>query len=136
MFKNVLIPVALDHLDALPKQVACARQMLADDGHLTALTVLESLPSYVAEYAVIERSPKEFLQNAQEVLRSALKDHPEIGCKVGTGKPGVAIVEAASKMGADLIVLAAQRPGSEGYALGSTTCRICRRASCSVLIVR
>jgi len=136
MFKKVLVPVALDHLDVLPAQIASARQILAKGGIITALSVLEDLPSYVAEYAIVQRDPKELLRSAQEALWSALKDHPEIACNVGTGKPGVAIVEAANKMGADLIVLAARRPGSDAYALGSTTSRISRRAACSVLILR
>ena len=110
--------------------------MLSNNGTITAFSVLEDLPSYVAEYAIVQRDPKELLRNTQETLRSALKDHPEIACHVGTGKPGVAIVEAANRLGADLIVLAARRPGSDGYALGSTASRISRRAACSVLIMR
>ena len=136
MFKKILVPVALDHLDVLSMQITSARQMLSNNGTITAFSVLEDLPSYVAEYAIVQRDPKELLRNTQETLRSALKDHPEIACHVGTGKPGVAIVEAANRLGADLIVLAARRPGSDGYALGSTASRISRRAACSVMIMR
>jgi nucleotide-binding universal stress UspA family protein len=51
--------------------------------------------------------------------------------------PYAAIVEAANRHGADLIVMASHgRRGLEGVLLGSETHRVLTHSSCPVLVVR
>jgi nucleotide-binding universal stress UspA family protein len=51
--------------------------------------------------------------------------------------PSAAIVEAAGRHGADLIVMASHgRRGLEGMLLGSETHRVLTHSACPVLVVR
>ena len=135
MYKSVLIPVALDHEQDLSGKIELAKNLIPDGGKITALTVLEQLPSYVAEY-VGGKSESHLAQIVLEKLRHAVKAHPEVECEVITGKAGVAISEYAASHETDLILIGSHRPGLQDYFLGSTTARVVRRAPCAVLVQR
>lgn len=136
MYQNILIPIAPDHVDLLPRQLESANRLLADGGKITAVSVVEDFPAHVAEYIVVRPDHEEIAKRAVETLDQLLADHPNIARSVLSGKPGVVLAEHAANIGADLIVACASRPGSSGYALGSTSSRLTRRASCSVMVVR
>jgi nucleotide-binding universal stress UspA family protein len=136
MYENILIPITPDHEGLLPKQIEIAQRLIAEGGKITAVSVVEDFPAHVAEYMVVRPDQKEIAKRALETLDRLLADDPGIGRKVLTGKPGVVLAEHAEKTGADLIVACASRPGSSGYALGSTSSRLTRRATCSVMVVR
>lgn len=135
MYKSVLIPVALDHEQDLSAKIELAETLMPEGGAITALTVLEQLPSYVAEY-VGEKSEGHLSQIVLEKLKDAVKAHPDVECEVITGKAGVAISEYAARHEIDLIVIGSHRPGLQDYFLGSTTARVVRRAPCAVLVQR
>lgn len=135
MYKSVLIPVALDHEQDLSAKIGLAKTLMPEGGAITALTVLEQLPSYVAEY-VGEKSEGHLSQIVLEKLKDAVKAHPDVECEVITGKAGVAISEYAARHEIDLIVIGSHRPGLQDYFLGSTTARVVRRAPCAVLVQR
>ena len=63
-----------------------------------------------------------------------------VACRTDTvvhAQPAVAIVEAAQRHGADLIVMASHgRRGLEGVLLGSETHRVLTQSPCPVLVVR
>lgn len=71
-------------------------------------------------------------------ISSALKELGiEADFEVVDGSAATAIVRAASKHGADLVIVGAHaRPGVSGMLLGSATARVLRAAECSVLVVR
>lgn len=136
MFRSILIPVALDHVEVLSRQVEIARHLLAPDGKMIAVCVIEDVQTFAAEYAIVRLDPREVRREVTRAFTAALNPYPEIEGKVLAGKPGVVLAEYASEIGADLIVTPASRPGSDGYALGSTASRLTRRAACSVVVVR
>ena len=136
MYQNILIPIAPDHVDLLPQQLEAANRLLAEGGKITAVSVVEDFPAHVAEYIVVRPDHEEIAKRAVETLDQLLADHPNIARSVLSGKPGVVLAEHAAKIGADLIVACASRPGSSGYALGSTSSRLTRRAACSVMFLR
>lgn len=136
MYKNILVAVAPDHQQLLTKQLEFANRLKAEGGKISAVSVIESFPAHVAEYVVVQPRNDDLLSGAKTSLDHLLSKSPEIDRTILSGKPGVVLAEHAGDIGADLIVLGSSRPGSSGYALGSTASRVSRRAPCSVVIVR
>lgn len=136
MYKNIIIPAALDHLEILPRKLEVAQRIKSEDGVITVVSVIEDVPAYVAEYTMVRPDRAELGSKAKESLRVALKDFPGVKAELLHGKPRVVLADYTNEVQADLIILAALGPGAEDYALGSTPSRIVRRASCSVMVIR
>ncbi len=135
MYKNILIPVELDHDVDAGTIIATAQRLMSDQGKITLVAVLEDVPSYVVEYATIKPA-NHVRDDVKSRLRAIAEGHEDLETTVLTGKPGVVIPELASEMDTDLIVVNSQRPGAQEYYLGSTASRIVRRAHCAVLVLR
>ena len=135
MYKNILIPLALDHDVDVGTIVSTAERLLAEKGKITLVAVLEDVPGYVAEYTTVK--PAEHIrEDVRQQLDRMAETHKGLATKVLFGKPGLAISKFASEIDADLIVVSSQKPGVEDYFLGSTASRIVRRAPCAVLVLR
>ncbi|UAB87895.1 universal stress protein [Ruegeria sp. SCSIO 43209] len=135
MYKSILIPVAIDHEELVAEKITTARKLLAADGKITLLTVLEQIPGFTAEFVTV-KSENHLTNKIMGTLKSIAGEATDINCQVETGKPGLRITEFAREIGADLIVVGAHHPSAMDYFLGSTAARVSRRASCSVLIQR
>ena len=135
MYKNILIPVALDHELEIKKTLAIARELLTQGGQITLLSVIEEVPAYVAEYVVVKPVDK-ITQDARKRLEKDVKGESDVKCQVVSGHAAVSITKFAEEQGVDLIVIASHRPDVEDYFLGSTAARVVRRAPCSVHVVR
>ena len=123
MYNNILIPVALDHEVDVGRAIETARRLMSDRAKITLVAVLEDVPSYVAEYATIK--PADHVRDDIKSRLQALADtHGGLATTVLVGKPGVAVANLATEIGADLIVVNSHRPGAEDYFLGSTASRI------------
>ncbi|WP_171182400.1 universal stress protein [Ruegeria sp. HKCCD8929] len=135
MYKNILIPVALDHDTDIQGTIAIARRLLADSGKITLVAVVEDVPVHVAEYVTFE--PAEHIrEDLEQRLREIAKGQGDLEVAVLSGKPGVAIPDLASETSAELIVINSHKPGMEDYFLGSTASRVVRRSHCAVLVLR
>jgi nucleotide-binding universal stress UspA family protein len=135
MYRNILIPVALDHEDVLPRKIALARHLLDEGGHVTLLTVLENVPGFVAEF--VDLKPENHLMaKVKEKLEQVQCSDDMFRTMVKTGKAGVEISRFAADNDIDLIIVGSHRPGLQDYFLGSTAARVARRAHCAVHIVR
>ena len=105
---------------------------------LVLLNVLEEVPGYV-----VAQLPAGFhekvLSDATNSLTEIAKRH-QIADKaevvVREGNPSTEILEYASEIGADMIVIASHDPGFADYFLGSVAARVVRHAHCSVLVAR
>lgn len=135
LYRNILIPVALDHHPNPSDAIAVAERLLSDGGKITLVAVVEDLPGHVAEYVKVQP-----VDHIKEDLRTRLKEiahgHTHLEAAILTGKPGVAIPDLAEQTDADLIVINSHRPGIEDYFLGATASRVVRRAPCAVLVLR
>lgn len=135
MYKNILVPVALDHGPKTAEALEIARRLRAEGGVITALTVMEAIPPYVAQYL-----PQDQETNAHNEVHAALV--AELGgiqdaeVDVVVGHAGRTILEYAEEQKMDLIVIASHRPGLQDYFLGSTAARVVRHAPCAVHVVR
>ncbi len=135
MYKNILIPVALDHVTDFAKTLAIARQLQSEDGKITLVGVVEEVPGYVAEYVTVRPETK-VRSHMEEQLKALIEDQGDLDVAVLSGKPGVTISDMAEKVDADLIIIRSHRPGVEDYFLGSTASRVVRRARCAVMVLR
>lgn len=135
MYKHVLVPIAVEQDAATPKALEVAR-LLADDGApLTALNVVEPIPSFIANelpLGQIERTAEAVL----ELLRAEIAGQDGVTPVVVPGHPGRTIIDFAEKNGCDCIVIASHRPGLADYFLGSTAAQVVRHAPCAVHVVR
>lgn len=135
MHKNILIPVALDHENVARTKIDLARRLLADDGRITLLTVLEDVPGFVAEF--VDLKPENHLTHRIKAkLDEVAGGEDDIDTVVATGKAGVRIARYAEEHGIDLIIVGSHHPSATDYFLGSTAARVARRAPCSVYILR
>jgi len=135
MYKNILVPIALDHESDIAKSLAIARNLLADGGQITLLSVIEDVPSYVSEYVMVKQVDK-VIEGAKAKLKADFADKEGVNSDVISGHAGVVITKYAEKNNMDLIVVSSRRPGVHDYFLGSTAARLVRRAPCAVHVVR
>jgi universal stress protein F len=135
MYKNILVPMAIDHGQNIPQALAVARALRAEGGKMTLLNVVEQLPAYVAHY-LPDGQMASNIKDAETSLRAEVGGEKDIGIAVVSGHAGMTITEYAAEMENDLIVIASHRPGLQDYFLGSTAARVVRHASCAVHVVR
>lgn len=135
MYANILIPVALDHEALVPEKLALARRLAAPGAQITLLTVLESIPGFVAEFVTVQ-SENHLEAAIRGKLEAVAGDAGDVACAVVRGKPGVEITRFAEARQCDMIVIGSHRPGLQDYFLGSTAARVVRRAHCSVIVLR
>lgn len=134
MYKNIIVPMALDHGIA-ETTIAIARTLLSEGGQITALHVYEAPESSVMAYV------EESVVNAAFARRAALLEErvagiPGVASKIVKGHSGRTIVDMASSMKADCIVLGSHKPGLIDYLLGSTAARVVQHAPCAVHVAR
>jgi len=135
MYKNILVPVALDHGPHTGEALSIAGELLDQGGRITALNVLEAVPSYVTQY-LPEGQERKTHDDAVTALKAELGGVANVTPVVVTGHAGRTIVEFAQEHGIDCIVIASHRPGLQDYFLGSTAARVVRHAPCAVHVVR
>lgn len=141
MYKEILLPIDLNHIDSQGKAVATAIALArAFEGRLHVQTIVPDFGmSIVATYF-----PEDFESKARENAKQALHDFakrnlPEdlpVQHIVGHGTIYQEILRCAKEIGADLIVMASHRPDLEDYLIGPNASRVTRHADCSVLVVR
>lgn len=139
MFKVVLIPVDVSHLDAAEKSLAIARKLTEEqDSKLILLNVVEELPGYVVSHIPSEIQAKA-VEHAQNALTQMAEDHKlpsGTEVMVRNGHPPTKILAVAQETNADVIVIASHDPVLADYLLGSVAARVVRHAHCSVVVVR
>ena len=134
MYKTILVPIDLSHPELGRKTLGIARQVGGNQSRIIALYVAADIPPYVAA-----QLPEGLLQENVAHARAelgALADEAGADSEVLSGHPPLKILEYATEIGADLIIIASHRPGLQDYFLGSTAARVVRHAECAVLVDR
>lgn len=135
MYKNILIPVAFEPGRDTMKSIEIAEKLADKGAKITALHVIEEIPSYVAQY-LPEGQLEHNIEEIKDSLHKELSQHGQVEVKVLEGHAGHSIVDYATEDGVDCIVIASHRPGLQDYFLGSTAARVVRHAPCAVHVVR
>ncbi len=135
MYRNILIPVALDKSHDTQASFEAARLLADSDATFTVIHVQEPIPAYVAS-----QIPEDVFANtrreAQEELHLRASGLPRATTRLISGNPGRAIVDFANEHDIDCIVIASHKPGFENIFLGSTANRVVHHAKCAVHVIR
>lgn len=135
MYKNILVPIALDHERDTKSALELAHKLLDEGGKITALHVLEHVAGYTQQYLPPDQLVKR-RSEAEARLAKEVTDQEQVEPVLITGHSGRSIVDYAESNGVDCIVIASHRPGLQDYFLGSTAARVVRQAHCAVHVIR
>ena len=136
MFKTILLPVDVAHLDEGQKTLQVALKIMSPDTAIYLLYVMEDIPNWTDLDL-----PPNFKENSMQAAREALKKiaettDKEIRIEVRTGHAYSTILKEAEALNADLIILASHKPGLKEYFIGSNTTKVVSHANCSVVVMR
>ena len=136
MFKTVLLPVDVAHLDEGHKTLDIAKSIASPDAAIILLYVMEDIPNWT-DFDL----PPDFKKNSMQAARQALDTIAEtsdraVQVEVRTGHAYSTILKEAEAMNVDLIILASHKPGLKDFFIGSNTSKVVNHANCSVVVVR
>ena len=134
--KKVLVALDIARSGGCDTCIKTAQKIAnAFDAELFFLHVFEPIPDFVAAQIPGDVYKKRKLQAKEELKKLAAK-YGSFDMVVRQGAPATEILEYASEIDADLIVLHSHDPDITNYFLGSVASRVVRHAHCSVHIVR
>lgn len=134
MYKNILVPMALDH-GVAEQTVEIAQALLEAGGKITALHVHEA-PNSSATAFIDEDVIRKAVERARGRLEARAGELGDLPYEMMTGHAARTIVDYAKRAKTDCIVMGSHKPGISDYVLGSTAARVARYSTCSVHIVR
>ena len=139
-FRNILVP--LDFSEGSERIFDAALSVLASDGTLSILHVVEYLPAVTEGTFGIypHRKDIESLKDlSRRKLEGLAKKHPGVDIRVVVkeGKPAGTILGVVAETKADLVVMGTHgRSRLDHLLIGSVAERVVRKAPCAVLTVR
>ena len=137
MYRKIMIPVDLAHLDSLER----ALQVASDLGRhyeteICYLSVTESAPSSVA------RSPEEYEQKLEAFANEQAKTHGRpVSAKVlVSADPAVELdeklIHAIDDLGVDLVVMGTHVHGKHDIVMPSNGSHVAKESNASIFLVR
>lgn len=141
MYQTILLPVDLNDESSWRKALPTALELCRAHGaKLHVLTVVPDFGMAIVGSFFPEDYESRALADADAALSKFIAAHIpadfDMARDVGHGTVYQEILSTAGRVGADLIVMAAHRPGQADYLLGPNAARVVRHADCSVLVVR
>jgi len=135
LFRSILVAVDPDRSAEAMNLLALAVELRRDPG--VALTLVNVFPNLMTTLPA-QRSPV-ILEGAEARLAAlahsvAGADQAQLGVKSGFACRG--LLDAAARIGADVILLPAPAQRWQDRLLGTTASRVAPRAQCSVFVVR
>lgn len=136
MYTNILVPVELSHGEIGSRILELARSIGGPSARVTALSVIESVPSFVAAQIPREALEAHWTEAREELAALVRKVDPAADVLIRQGHAATTILEEAERLKVDAIVLGSHRPDLATYLIGSTAARVVRHAQCSVVVDR
>jgi universal stress protein F len=140
MYRSIVVPIDLAEPEisrhAIDRAVALAK---LSDGRITLVNVVPIMPVMMLDTVPVsyETEVAEKSRVAMEELTRSVGLPPErVSSVVRIGGVYHEVLEVATEIGADLIVVGSHRPAMATYLLGSNATAIVRHATSSVLVVR
>ena len=134
--KKVLVAIDIARGGGNNSCVKIAQDIAGTMGaELVLLHVIEPISGYIALEIPANLLEKR-KSKAEDELRKLAELYKCSDVVVREGAPATEILEYASQINADLIVLNSHDPGLATYFLGSVASRVARHAHCSVYVVR
>ncbi len=136
MYKKILVPIAYDVPAQTDAALEVARAVLASDGEITLLNVIEEIPSFAALYMPPE-TRKQLTEEISNMMEGVAKrSGSDVKVKIETGHGGRTIVDRAVADRFDCIVISSHRPELQDAVFGSTAAYVVRHAPCAVHVLR
>lgn len=140
MARKILIPVDLNHTDALETVFAAALENAQpQDASILLINVVPALNMgdfpYV-ETHYLEQMVAKAQQRLEQIGQERIGGKFEWQAEVVSGSPGRAIVRFADEHDVDLIVMASHNPAFTDIVFGSVADQVVKRANHSVFVVR
>ena len=141
MFRNILLPVDIEHPESWTKSLPMAMKLAGDDGTVHILGIVHD----VGSAWVAQSLPRDFEAKSLQQMKTRLNEMAvgvsEAGIRVkthvGHGHVAEHILKAAGTTGADLIVMTALQPDDlRSLLVGSNSGKVTRHATIPVLTVR
>ena len=136
MYKTILVPIDIAHIDKGRAMIDVASTHAGKDTKLILLNVVEEIPNWAAAElpeGILEHSRQTSLDEMNAIAKAG---DLEMEVEVRMGRSYRTILEVAEEKHVDLIIIASHRPGLQDYFLGSTAAKVVRHARCSVLVTR
>jgi universal stress protein F len=136
-YTKILVPIAPGYGEEAHRALEVARSLLAPEGRITVVSVIEELPAYLTVdiyYAIDPTVRENQMKVGESIVEAFTADDVEVITR--SGHPTRAILDVARKEGHDCIVIPSAQPGWEHYLLGSTASGVVRHAHCSVHVLR
>lgn len=137
MFKCIMTPVDLEHVQALARALDCAAELANHWGiPITYVGVTSTAPGKLAH------NPEEFSHKLQAFANGEAEKHgTQVAAYSAIAHDPVteiddALLRAIDVTGADLVVMASHLPNVMDHFWPSNGGRLASQASCSVMIVR
>lgn len=139
MFKKILVPVDLAHIEKSKSMISQAKVLgNVNDAQITLLNVVMEVPPYVAVELPADIREKSAI-HAKEALGKLRKDYglpASTEIEIRYGNPANEILNLAKDNESDLIMIASHQPGLADYLLGSVAGKVVRHAKCTVMVLR
>ncbi|KAA1181326.1 universal stress protein [Photorhabdus heterorhabditis] len=142
MYNTILVPVDISEDELTSKAVKHALSLAKETG--AKLHILHVLPvssaivnAYSLGYEEIKDKATVKAENDLKMLLDTI-DFPDerLSYSIAFGSPRDEIVEAATEISADLIVIGSRRPNISTHLLGSNAAGVVKYSKISVLVVR
>ena len=137
MFKRIMIPVDLGHIDRMDKALAVAADLAKQygaDAHIVGVT--QSAPTEVARNPeAFAEKLSDFAAKRSEALGVTFASRSEVSHDIAVDLDDV-LSRAAEAIDADLIVMASHVPGFAEHILASNAGYLASHSSVSVFVVR
>lgn len=140
MVRKILLPIDLNIADGDRGTLDAALHMLEEGGTLHVVTVMPDYGFPLISGQLDRAHEAGMIEAVQVALAKWVADNVpggvEARTQVLTGTIYDQIIQAADRIGADVIVIGAHRPGLSDYLIGSNAARVVRHAKQSVHVVR
>jgi universal stress protein F len=136
MYKTILVPIDIAHLDKGKAMIDVAIAHASKGAQIIILNVVEEIPTWAAAEIPEGILDKSRQTSVDEMNAIAKESGIEMDVEVRMGHSYKTILDVAKEKSADMIIVASHRPGLQDYFLGSTAAKVVRHAKCSVLVVR
>ena len=142
MYKHILVPVDLNDQTSWEKVLPTAIELCRVFG--ATLHLMTVVPEVRLHAAVTQYFPSDYEGEIKRQVHDELHAFSARNVPAGMtvqhiiahGKVYKEIIDAAKRIGADLIIMGASHPEFEDYLLGPNTARVVRHADCTVMVVR
>jgi nucleotide-binding universal stress UspA family protein len=135
MYSRILVPISFEDDARIQAALGVARALAAQGAEIVLMHVVEPVPPYAIRYV-----PDDLVKATRDGLAAELDrlagELPGGRGELVTGHAGKAILNHATRIDADCIVIGSHRPEVQDYFFGSTAAHVVLHARCAVMVVR